>query len=212
MTRLLVTGFGPFPRVPRNPSGVLAERIARSRRFRLRGVEVESLVLPTSYGAIDAVLRPTLARFRPDAVLLLGVAARRRAVCVERQALNRVSRLFPDASGRTGTRLAVSPRAPLVLRPRAPVGALLRAVRAGAVPARLSRDAGRYLCNASYFAVLEDAGREGPLVVFVHVPMPRGSRPRDPRPTLIGMERAIRDAALVLASRAGRPPSPLGRG
>jgi pyroglutamyl-peptidase len=28
MIRILVTGFGPFPRVPRNPSGALAQRVA----------------------------------------------------------------------------------------------------------------------------------------------------------------------------------------
>jgi pyroglutamyl-peptidase len=204
VTKLLVTGFGPFPRVPRNPSGLLAEHVAASPRLKLAGIRASALVLPTTYGAIEDLLRPAIAREAPDAVLMLGVAARRREVCVERQALNRVSRLFPDASGTVGRALAFSPRSPLVKRTVAPRAALLAALRSRGVPARHSRDAGRYLCNASYFALLEDAGREGPLVVFLHVPLPRGARPDDPRPSLAEMGEAIDEAALVLARAAAR--------
>jgi pyroglutamyl-peptidase len=204
VTKLLVTGFGPFPRVPRNPSGLLAEHVAASPRLKLAGIRASALVLPTTYGAIEDLLRPAIAREAPDAVLMLGVAARRREVCVERQALNRVSRLFPDASGTVGRALAFSPRSPLVQRTAAPRTPLLTALRSRGVPARPSRDAGRYLCNASYFALLEDAGREGPLVVFLHVPLPRGARPDDPRPSLAEMGEAIDEAALVLARAAAR--------
>jgi pyroglutamyl-peptidase len=148
------------------------------------------------------MLRPAIAREAPDAVLMIGVAARRREVCVERQALNRVSRLFPDASGTVGRALAFSARSPLVLRTAAPRGALLAALRARGVPSRHSRDAGRYLCNASYFALMEDAGSGPPLVVFLHVPLPRGARPGDRRPSLAEMAHAIEEAALVLARAA----------
>ncbi len=202
MTKLLVTGFGPFPRVPRNPSGLLAGHVAASPRLRVAGIRASALVLPTTYGAVDAMLRPAIAREVPDAVLMIGVAARRREVCVERQALNRVSRLFPDASGTVGRALAFSPTSPLVLRTAAPRIALLASLRARGAPSRHSRDAGRYLCNASYFALLEDAGREGPLVVFLHVPLPRGARPCDRRPSLAEMADAIEEAALVLARAA----------
>jgi pyroglutamyl-peptidase len=202
MTKLLVTGFGPFPRVPRNPSGLLAEHVAASQRLKLAGIRATALVLPTTYGAIDAILRPAVARETPDAVLMIGVAARRREVCVERQALNRVSRLFPDASGTVGRALAFSSGAPLALRTAAPRTALLAALRASGVPSRHSRNAGRYLCNASYFALLEDAARQGPLVVFLHVPLPRGARPGDRRPSLAEMAHAVEEAALVLARAA----------
>ena len=202
MTKLLITGFGPFPRVPRNPSGLLAEHVAASPRLRVAGIRASALVLPTTYGAVDAMLRPAIAREVPDAVLMIGVAARRREVCVARQALTRVSRLFPDARGTVGRALAFSPTSPLVLRTAAPCIALLASLRARGAPSRHSRDAGRYLCNASYFALLEDAGREGPLVVFLHVPLPRGARPGDRRPSLAEMAHAIEEAALVLARAA----------
>jgi pyroglutamyl-peptidase len=39
-----------------------------------------------------------------------------------------------------------------------------------AVPSRLSRDAGRYLCNYAYWRALEQAHDGRPLVQFVHIP------------------------------------------
>lgn len=205
MAKLLIVGFGPFPRVPRNPSGVLAARVAASRRFALRGHAAEALVLPTAYQAIGAVLRPALLRERPAAVLMLGVAPRRRVLCVEAQALNRASRLFPDAAGAVSTRLALALERPLRIRSRAPAPALLRALRAARLPARVSLDAGRYLCNAAYFAVLAEAGCEGPLAAFIHVPMPRASSRCDRRPTMSAMALGLTEAALALvAARSGR--------
>jgi pyroglutamyl-peptidase len=66
----------------------------------------------------------------------------------------------------------------------------------------LSRDAGRYLCNASYFAGLE---ARGPATLFVHLPMPRGARPGDSRPSLAEMEAALLEIALVVIRRAQGP-------
>lgn len=166
----------------------------------------EALVLPTSYAAIHALLLPAVRASTPDAILLLGVAPRRREVCVERQAANRVSRLFPDASGAVGRQLALAPGRPLRLPSRAPLGTLLRHLRAAGVPARMSRDAGRYLCNAAYFTALDDAGPDRPPVAFIHVPMPRGDRPGDRRPSLLGMTQALTEAALALSPRGAAPP------
>lgn len=202
MPDLLVTGFGPFPRVPRNPSERLARAIAAHPRLRLRDIRAEALILETAYPAVDAALVPALRERRPAAVLMLGVAARRRVVTVETRALNRVSRLFPDASGRVAPRVAFRPGGPLVRRSRAPVPALLRALRGAGLRADASRDAGRYLCNASSYAALEVGAAP---TVFVHVPLPRGSGPRDRRPSLRAMERGLLEAALVLARGARRP-------
>ncbi|KAA2237346.1 peptidase C15 [Salinarimonas soli] len=201
MTRLLVTGFGPFPRVPRNPSERLARALAAHPRLRLRGIEAEALILRTAYGAVDAALVPHLRERRPDAVLMLGVAARRRHVSVETRAVNRVSRLFPDAGGRVASRLAFRPGGPHLRRARAPLAGLIRALRGSGLDAHASRDAGRYLCNASSYAALETGAAP---TVFVHIPLPRSHARRDRRPTLRAMERGLLDVALILAAEGRR--------
>jgi pyroglutamyl-peptidase len=184
MRKLLITGFGPFPRVPRNPSEGLARAVARDPRWRRRGIAVEALVLETRYAAIDTHLIPKIREFRPDAILMLGVAARRRHVSIETRAMNRVSRLMPDAGGQIASQLAYRPGAPPALRSRAPVAAMARAMRECGLAARLSRDAGRYLCNAAYFAaLLETSSRTRTKVAFIHIPLPaKRDKPRATQP------------------------------
>ncbi len=101
-------------------------------------------------------------------------------------------------------KLALAPARPLRLFSRAPKRPLLNALRGAGVPAKTSIDAGRYLCNASYFAMLDDAGPKPPLVAFVHIPMPRSHARSDRRPTLQAMSRGLTEAALVLLARAQR--------
>src|SRR4051812_10392618 len=110
--RLLVTGFGPFPRMPRNPSAAVARRVAASPHWRVLGVEAEALVLPTAYAALDGALDPALKAGRFDAVLMVGVASRAKRIRVERRAVNRASILFPDAAGRTPSRLSAPQEPP----------------------------------------------------------------------------------------------------
>jgi pyroglutamyl-peptidase len=190
MRRLLITGFGPFPRVPRNPSEGLARAVAKDPRWRRLDIAAESLVLETRYAAIETHLVPKIREFQPDAILMLGVAGRRRHVSVETRAINRVSRMMPDAGGVIAPQPAFRPGAPAVLRSRASLVQMMVAMRRRGVDARLSRDAGRYLCNAAYFSALmetlpadesfcADAAHVAAIpVVFIHIPLPgHSSRP-----------------------------------
>ncbi|GAA0283067.1 Pyrrolidone-carboxylate peptidase [Methylorubrum aminovorans] len=209
MSRLLITGFGPFPTVPNNPSARLARRLAASPHLRrILGTTPDCLVLDTRYGALETQLAPALAR-RPKGILMLGVAARRSRVCVETRAVNRVSRLFPDASGSVGRTLAFDPDGPA--QRRSPAAAQVQvALRRVGLAAAVSRDAGRYLCNASYYRGLE----QGCPAVFLHIPMPpRTRRPKAGggrrRPALDRWAAAFAEAARVLALRGRARPSAL---
>ncbi|MGP9820528.1 pyroglutamyl-peptidase I family protein [Salinarimonas sp. NSM] len=211
MSRLLITGFGPFPGVPRNPTEILARRLAADPRWRRRGIAAEALVLPTTWRAVDEILLPRIRQIRPDAVLMLGVAARRRRVTIEVRALNRVGRLLPDAAGGLPMRLAYRPGEPFVRRARIAVAPLLAAMNAAAPgTTRLSRNAGRYLCNGASYAAL---GEPGPAaLIFVHVPMPRETgRPlgtAGDRPDAARMLRALTAAAGRVAQAGRRRSAP----
>jgi pyroglutamyl-peptidase len=170
--RLLVTGFGPFPRMKRNPSEGLARRLAADPRWRRLGIEVRALVMETSWAAIERDLLPAIHAFAPDVVLMLGVAGRRKRVAIETRALNRVTRLMPDAQGRVGEKLAYRAGEARELRSHAPHLAMMQALRERGVPSYLSRDAGRYLCNAAYYEALRKAASSQFSVVFIHIPKP----------------------------------------
>lgn len=194
MQRVLLIGFGPFPGAPFNPSALLVEHLARRQRPAFAEIERTTHVLATTYAAVDHEL-PALFADKPDIILMFGFAGRRRALCIETRARNAVSLLFPDASGRRQERGDILPGGPAALRGTAPFVDLLGALRGGPLPARLSRDAGRYLCNYAYWQALWRVRGGRPLVQFVHIPPVR----REARPSARG-RRLPSFAALVAAA------------
>lgn len=172
---ILVTGFGPFPGAPINPTGPLVRKLARS--IRLPGVKIAAHVFETSYAAVDRELPDLLAGLRPDILLMFGLATRARLLRIETLARNVVSGL-PDASGNTLQRRTIVADAPATRTMPVPAPALLRALREARVPAVPSRDAGDYLCNYLCWRAAEAAAAtNGPRhTAFIHVPpIRRGS-------------------------------------
>jgi pyroglutamyl-peptidase len=205
--RVLLIGFGPFPGAPFNPSASLVKALARRRRPALAEIDFATHVFATTYAAVDHDL-PKLFAARPDVVLIFGLAGRRHALCIETRARNAVSLLFPDASGHRPKRGVITLDEPPSYAGNAPFARLLGVVRATAVPARLSRDAGRYLCNYAYWRALQRVHGDGPLVQFVHIPPVRlGPQPRHRAhrrtPTLAALVTAAEAIllALITASR-----------
>jgi pyroglutamyl-peptidase len=188
--RILVIGFGPFPGAPENPTGPLVRALARKR---WPGATLKAHVFPTRYKAVDRALPRLLKDFKPDALIMFGLANRSRAIRVETLARNRIS-AHPDAGGFTPGPCAIETDAPRTLPVRAATGTLLRAAGAGELPARLSRSAGNYLCNYLLWHATRAARRpNGPsLAAFIHVP---------PLSKRVTMERlAVSGEAILLAA------------
>jgi pyroglutamyl-peptidase len=204
---VLITGFGPFPGAPFNPTERLVQRLGRRRRPALAEVERITHVFRTSYAAVDAELPRLIAHHHPGVLLMFGLAARAPHLRIETRARNAVSVLVPDAGGRVLRRTDIRPGAAAVLAGRAPFQTLVRAARATRVPARLSCNAGSYLCNYVYWRGIEATSRNrpAPVVAFVHVPaVGRASRRRGAKraPTLNDVARAGEAILLALVSAA----------
>jgi pyroglutamyl-peptidase len=171
--RVLITGFGAFPGAPFNPTEKLVARLARLRRPALSDVDLTGHIFRVSYGAVDRDLPTLFAAHAPDAVLMFGLAQRTSYLRIETRARNAVTGLWPDADhGVTPTRVIARDGAA-----RATFGShaaeLLHAARATGIDARLSQDAGRYLCNYLSWNAIAAAQRRRrpPVVVFIHVPL-----------------------------------------
>jgi pyroglutamyl-peptidase len=201
MGELLVTGFGPFPGVRVNPTTALAQAVAD----RLGGprAKVRALILPTTYGTGLPLLRQALTEFQPEALLMLGLAARARKVRVECFARGRSSQLAPDASGKAAARVE-APSPSLPVKARGDVHVALASLRRAGIGARLSHSAGRYLCNAGYISALTHPAIAGRPVIFIHIPWPRGARPGNWRPDPDRLAAALADIARSLRVQARR--------
>ena len=168
---ILLTGFGPFPGAPYNPTGPLVMALARRRHPAFANVRRVAHVFQVSYEAVDRELPALLKRERPAALIMFGLAKRATQVRVEMRARNAITRMVPDVSGQIPLAATILPGAPPTVPLRTPAQRLLSAARATGVPVALSRDAGRYLCNYLCWRAAEAAGTGAPrLVAFVHVP------------------------------------------
>ena len=150
MVTVLITGFGRFPGAPFNPSGPLAVAVGRRRRPAFANIRRVVHVFQTSYAAVDRDLPRLIARHKPGIVLMFGLAARTPHMRVESRARNAVSVLFPDVAGLRPDARAIAPGKP-ALHGSAPFIRLVTAARRTGTRTRMSRDAGRYLCNYVYW-------------------------------------------------------------
>src|SRR5258708_17113593 len=169
--RILVTGFGPFPGAPFNPTQPLVARLVRLRRPALRDVELSGHIFPVTCTAVDRELPELLASRRSPGLLMFGLASRTPYVRVESRARNAVTTLWPDADHARLRKGSIAGGAEaMMFGPH--IAKLLRAANGTGIDARTSRDAGSYLCNyLSWRAIEATSGDAGPpLAAFVHVP------------------------------------------
>jgi pyroglutamyl-peptidase len=180
---VLITGFGPFPGAPYNPTERLVSRLVRVRRPALADVKRIGHIFHVSYAAVDRELSTLLTEHHPDAVLMFGLAQRTPYARIETRARNTVTALWPDADH---NRLGSSTITPHDIQSRtfgAHTAILLQAARNSGIWVKSSRDAGRYLCNYLCWKTTEVTGKEnGPrLAAFIHIPaMPRDTTSRLP--------------------------------
>lgn len=170
--RVLITGFGPFPGAPYNPTMPLVERLMQLRRPAFDDVALSSYIFHVTYATVDRELPQLLAKRRPHALLMFGLAQRTPYLRVETRARNAVTTIWPDADG-TRVRKGSIARENDALMFGPHTAKLLRAARATGIDARASRDAGSYLCNYLSWRAIEATQRDdGPhLAAFIHIPL-----------------------------------------
>src|SRR5258708_13077568 len=95
-TTILLTGFGPFPGAPFNPTGPLVTELAHLRSPGLLNIRRVAHVFPTSYAAVDRELPALLVRERPDALIMFGLAPRRRQIRIQTRARHAITPALPD--------------------------------------------------------------------------------------------------------------------
>ncbi len=198
LPRLLLTGFGPFPGAPRNPTAEVVARLAEARRL---GVEIVGHVFATTWAALDE-LPALLTATRPDLVLHLGLKRRARAITVEAWARNRVLRAAVDAAGVAPASTMLAADGPPRLVATLPVRCMAARIAGLGLPTEISDDAGRYLCNGLFYRSL--ARRDRP-TGFLHLPPTRGLA--GPASDLFTVDDLVRATAAAIGAISVGPTS-----
>jgi pyroglutamyl-peptidase len=197
---ILVTGFEPFGGETVNASWEAAKELEGWRRDDFTAV---ARVLPCAYDSSVTKLIHEIETARPDALLMTGQAARRAVVCVERFAHNLDDASAPDNDGDMRRALRISRAAPEWLEAAISVSAIVRAMKDAGIPARVSRNAGGFVCNHLYFGALQYLSDKRLAIpaVFIHLPLtpeqtPPGASAK--RMTPAKAAEALRVAAAVM--------------
>jgi pyroglutamyl-peptidase len=168
--RLLVTGFGPFPGAPENPTTPLVLALAGESAERFGASALRAVALPAEYRRSWARLRRLYASFAPEVVVHFGLSAKAEAINIERVARRRCSAEALDAAGLGPPRGVARRSGPDELRSTLPVEPMVAALTAAGFAAAASDDAGGYVCNATFYRSLAAALAGDRIVGFVHAP------------------------------------------
>jgi pyroglutamyl-peptidase len=166
---LLVTGFEPFGGETVNASWEVAQKLDGWRNRQFAAV---AHMLPCAYDASVIEFIRAVETLRPDAVMMTGQAARRAVVSVERFARNLDNAPAPDNRGALRRAMKIADGAPERLEATAPVGEIAGAIREAGFRARVSTNAGGFVCNHLYFGALRHLSALGRTIpaVFLHLP------------------------------------------
>lgn len=171
--QIVVTGFGPYPGQPQNPTEELMRQLAIDLPKLGQDVRLQRLVLPTEYSGLAERLTLIGALGKPDIAIHFGLAPMAKGFRLEEIARNYVATDQIDAAGKCAPFNEIATGVP----DRAsslPLARLEAALRAENLPVERSQDCGDYLCNALFFhscAGLVASFRPA-MAGFIHVPLP----------------------------------------
>lgn len=168
---VLLTGFDAFGGAAVNASW-LAVQALHGRQ--VAGHRVVAARLPTVFGSSLARLHELLDLHAPSLVVCVGLAGNRRAISIERVAINIDDAALADNHGKKPVDTPVVPHGPTAYFSTLPVKALLQSLQAHGLPAEVSQTAGTFVCNHVFYGLMHALAQEPRLVHarggFVHVP------------------------------------------
>lgn len=208
-TRLLITGFGPFPGVPVNATMRLVPELAEAAVRYFPDVRCSALLLATEWSTAPARVAQAVGEMPPDVLLHFGVSSRARGFEVESRAQN-VCQASPDAAGNMPAAGVLVEKGRDMLPASLPVRHIVARLRARGLPAFVSRDAGAYLCNAVMYRSLAQQTATGVARVgFIHIPAtlarPGGSNRGRSGACALTWPQALQGGLEIIAACLGRP-------
>ncbi len=203
---ILLTAFGPFPSVPDNASSRLLPRLAHAAAAAFPSYEIRSVILATEWQAGTKRVLDLLEQYRPAVTIHFGVSRRATGFTLESRAVNERGPTA-DACGDMPDATRLSCDGPAMLRTRLPIAHIAMRLRRRCLPVSLSRDAGRYLCNAALYHSLDRIRREGwnTRSGFVHLPVEIGDHRRIGKSRLMMHDAVAGGLEIIAASLHGGP-------
>ena len=165
--KILLTGFGPFPKMPINPCVEIVKNIdqwAGKQEF-----ELHTSILDVTYQDSFVIVQSLVEEFHPDLIIHLGVSSRIEVVQLEHSAINCRNATIPDVVGQLCTNETIDSTRSITGRTSTTLNLELiqSELSKRGHEVNVSHDAGQYVCNSLYWQSLNHFSCP---VLFVHIP------------------------------------------
>ncbi|HEV2677907.1 MAG TPA: pyroglutamyl-peptidase I [Aliidongia sp.] len=200
--RILVTGFEPFGGEPVNPA---LEAVLRLPSM-LGAHTIERRLLPAVFHRALDVLGDAVRTTRPDILLCVGQAGGRTELSIERVAINVDDARIPDNDGGSPIDRPIVPGGPAAYFTNLPLKAMVRALSAAGIPAKVSNTAGTFVCNHVFYGSMHLVATEFPAMRagFIHIPFLPEQVTRHPGQPSMAVETVVAGLVLAIEIATGR--------
>lgn len=168
MKKVLLTGFEPFLHYTINPTAQIAEHLHGQR---IGHYEICGKVLPVQFSKTWEKCLLHIQEEKPDAVLMLGLAAGRYKITPERVAINCADG-EKDNEGIVKQDEMIQSEGPAAYFSTLPIRAFVNVLQERGLPAEISNTAGTYLCNYIMYQAIHYFKQSNQNIPagFIHVP------------------------------------------
>lgn len=162
--KLLISGFKPFGPHTENPTQKILEQLPKTRG----NIFIGTVLLPVEYGRAFETLDEAFKKDSYDTVIMLGLAAGRKAINLEHHAINLRHATLPDEAGVLKQFSPIIENGPSLYESTLPYQDLIEKASKEGLPLTLSTDAGGYVCNDVFYLMRH----HHPTITsgFIHVP------------------------------------------
>jgi len=167
--RIIITGFKPFMSHDVNPT----EEIISILPGQIYGNEIIRLLLPVEFDNSFDVLKEAIIKYKPNVVIALGLAGNRKAISLERVAINVDHSTAPDNIGNTPNHKTIIKSGMNAYFSTLPLDDIVLKLKQKNINVEISNTAGTYVCNNLFYHLMNYI-EENNLNIkagFVHVPL-----------------------------------------
>jgi len=175
--KVLLTGFEPFGGASFNPSGAVVQEIGRHG---IDGVEIITAVLPVEFTRSAEILIDLIKTHQPSVVISLGQAEGRDFIGPEKVAINLADARIADNAGVKLENQKVDPNAADGYFSTLPIRAIVDAISALGINAKVSYSAGAFICNEIFFTAQSFLQASAVISGFIHLPLAPNQSPEFP--------------------------------
>ena len=175
--KVLLTGFEPFGGASFNPSGAVVQEIGRHG---IDGVEIITAVLPVEFKRSAEILIDLIKTHQPSVVISLGQAEGRDFIGPEQVAINLANARIADNAGVKLENQKVDPNAADGYFSTLPIRAIVDAISALGINAKVSYSAGAFICNEIFFTAQSFLQASTVISGFIHLPLAPNQSPEFP--------------------------------